>query len=92
VLCTGYSKQINEAKAKEMGIKAFVLKPMVMSELAKTIRKVLDQNDMNYFIVFNIEVVSKPHLRPNSCFANLFKMLTYYTVYAALFHRLASCS
>jgi PAS domain S-box-containing protein len=43
VLCTGYSQQINEAKAKEMGIKAFVLKPMVMNELAKTIRKVLDQ-------------------------------------------------
>jgi CheY-like chemotaxis protein len=42
VLCTGYSQQINEAKAKEMGIKAFVLKPIVMNELAKTIRKVLD--------------------------------------------------
>ena len=44
VLCTGYSQQINEAKAKELGIKAFVLKPMVMNELATTIRKVLNQS------------------------------------------------
>ena len=43
VLCTGYSQQINETKAKKMGIKTFVLKPMVMNELATTIRKVLDQ-------------------------------------------------
>ena len=30
-----------------------------------------------------IEVVSKPHLRPNSCVASLFKMLTYYRVCCA---------
>jgi len=43
ILCTGYSQQINETKAKVMGIKAFVLKPMVMNELAITIRTVLKQ-------------------------------------------------
>jgi nitrogen regulatory protein P-II 1 len=30
-----------------------------------------------------LEVVAKPHLRPNSCVANLFKMLTYYRVCCA---------
>jgi hypothetical protein len=30
-----------------------------------------------------LEVVSKPHIRPNSCVANLFKMLTYYRVCCA---------
>jgi hypothetical protein len=30
-----------------------------------------------------LEVVSKPHIRPNGCVANLFKMLTYYRVCCA---------
>jgi two-component system cell cycle sensor histidine kinase/response regulator CckA len=42
ILCTGYSKKITEKKAAEIGIKAFVMKPFVRSELAKTIRNVLD--------------------------------------------------
>ena len=42
ILCTGYSKNISDEKAKEFGIKAFAYKPMVKSELAKTVRKVLD--------------------------------------------------
>ena len=42
VLCTGYSEMIDEEKAKEMGI-SFVLKPIVMSEIANTVREVLDK-------------------------------------------------
>lgn len=42
ILCTGFSDQINEDSAKEMGISAFVMKPIVMQEMANTIRKVLD--------------------------------------------------
>jgi CheY-like chemotaxis protein len=42
ILCTGYSAQINKEKAKKMGIKAFVMKPIVMNELAEIIRKVFD--------------------------------------------------
>ncbi len=42
VLCTGYSEMIDEAKAKEMGI-SFVMKPIVMSEIANTVREVLDK-------------------------------------------------
>ena len=44
ILCTGFSEQINEEKAKEKGIRAFLMKPIVMHEMANSIRKVLDQD------------------------------------------------
>jgi CheY-like chemotaxis protein len=43
ILCTGYSKQITEEKAKAIGIKAFAMKPVVARELAEIVRKVLDE-------------------------------------------------
>lgn len=43
ILATGYSKQITASKAKEMGVKSLVHKPLVMEELALLIRQVLDQ-------------------------------------------------
>ncbi|MBC8393372.1 MAG: PAS domain S-box protein [Deltaproteobacteria bacterium] len=43
ILCTGFSELINEEKAKKMGIKAFVMKPIVMREIGATIRKVMDK-------------------------------------------------
>ncbi len=42
ILCSGYSTKVSDQTALEMGIKAFVYKPIVREELAKTIRKVLD--------------------------------------------------
>ncbi len=42
VLCTGYSERISEEKAKEMGIQEFVMKPLVISDFARTIRRALD--------------------------------------------------
>jgi hypothetical protein len=42
-LCTGYSKNISDEKAAKIGIKAFVYKPVVKADLAKTVRKVLDE-------------------------------------------------
>ncbi len=42
ILCTGFSETITEEAAKRLGIQAFILKPIVMSDLAKTMRKVLD--------------------------------------------------
>ncbi|MBW2642548.1 MAG: response regulator [Deltaproteobacteria bacterium] len=42
ILCTGYSEHINEDKAKGSGIRAFVMKPVVLGDIANTIRKVLD--------------------------------------------------
>ena len=43
VVCTGYSDRIDEEKAKEMGIKGYVMKPIIMKEMAITIREVLDK-------------------------------------------------
>ena len=45
ILCTGHSERINDEKAKSIGVRALVMKPIVKSELAKTIRKVLDGNE-----------------------------------------------
>ena len=44
ILCTGYSEHINEDKAKGSGVRAFLMKPVVLSEIANTIRKVLDDD------------------------------------------------
>ncbi|MGD9368460.1 MAG: response regulator [Desulfobacteraceae bacterium] len=45
ILCTGYSQRISEETALEIGIKAFVYKPMVRADLARTVRKVLDKDE-----------------------------------------------
>jgi two-component system, chemotaxis family, CheB/CheR fusion protein len=42
ILCTGYSETASAETAKEAGISAFVMKPVVKKELAETIRRVLD--------------------------------------------------
>ena len=44
ILCTGYSERISKERAHDLGIKEFILKPIVMRELAKTVRSVLDKN------------------------------------------------
>jgi nitrogen-specific signal transduction histidine kinase/ActR/RegA family two-component response regulator len=43
ILFTGYSKKISNETASEIGIKAFAYKPVVKKDLAKTVRKVLDE-------------------------------------------------
>ena len=42
ILCTGFSETITEDAAKRIGIQAFILKPIVMADLAKTMRRVLE--------------------------------------------------
>jgi len=42
IICTGFSATIDDRKARAMGIRAFVWKPIVKREIAATIRKVLD--------------------------------------------------
>ncbi|MDY6952139.1 MAG: ATP-binding protein [Thermodesulfobacteriota bacterium] len=42
ILCTGYSERISEGRAKWLGISKFVVKPLVMREVAETIRSTLD--------------------------------------------------
>jgi FixJ family two-component response regulator len=43
ILCTGFSEGINADKAKEIGIREYLMKPVVMKELADTVRKALDK-------------------------------------------------
>ena len=42
IICTGYSKRISEEKARNLGIRKFVMKPLMMRNLAETVRKALD--------------------------------------------------
>jgi CheY-like chemotaxis protein len=44
IICTGFSEKISSDKATAMGIRGYVMKPVVKSELAKKIREVLDQS------------------------------------------------
>jgi len=41
ILCTGFNPKISEEKSKELGIKAFAMKPLVGRDMANTIRKAL---------------------------------------------------
>ena len=47
IICTGFSEQIDERSAKEMGISAFIMKPILMREMANSIREVLDKDKSN---------------------------------------------
>jgi PAS domain S-box-containing protein len=42
ILATGYSEGFSEAQAKALGLRAYALKPLVMEELSRLIRQVLD--------------------------------------------------
>jgi PAS domain S-box-containing protein len=42
VICTGYSEWIDPEKAEVMGIKGFLMKPVLLPEMAKMVRNVLD--------------------------------------------------
>jgi PAS domain S-box-containing protein len=44
LLCTGFSESMSEEKAASLGIKVFLVKPIVMKDLFCTIREVLDNN------------------------------------------------
>jgi len=43
IICTGHSALIGEEKAKAIGIDGYVMKPIVMREIPKTVRNVLDE-------------------------------------------------
>jgi PAS domain S-box-containing protein len=43
ILCTGFSEKIAKGKAEIMGIKAFLMKPLLKEEMSRTIRMVLDE-------------------------------------------------
>jgi len=43
VLCTGYSTRITEERVRDLGIRAILMKPIIRTDLANTIRNVLDK-------------------------------------------------
>jgi PAS domain S-box-containing protein len=42
ILCTGFSEKADDDKAGRIGIRGFLMKPVVLRELAEMVRKVLD--------------------------------------------------
>ena len=46
ILCTGYSNLITEAKAKDYGVKGFIMKPMTKGDISALLRKVLDDKPL----------------------------------------------
>ena len=42
ILCTGFSDQIEEKRAEEMGIRGFLTKPAGMKAMSEKVREVLD--------------------------------------------------
>ena len=43
IICTGFSEQISAEKVKAIGISGFLMKPLTILELARTVRSVLDK-------------------------------------------------
>jgi PAS domain S-box-containing protein len=44
VLCTGYSEKFTRRQASEIGVRSFLMKPLVMKDLASTVRQALAAN------------------------------------------------
>jgi len=44
ILCTGYSEKFTRRQASDMGIQSFLMKPLVMQDLASTVRQALSAN------------------------------------------------
>jgi YesN/AraC family two-component response regulator len=43
ILCTGFSEGVDENRAKLLGIKEFLMKPVALRDLATTVKKILFQ-------------------------------------------------
>jgi PAS domain S-box-containing protein len=44
IMCTGFNANITERTAHDLGIKSLIMKPIIMRDFARTIRRVLDEN------------------------------------------------
>lgn len=43
LLCTGYSQEVTEEKAREIGIRDVLMKPISVGDVGRIIRKALDE-------------------------------------------------
>jgi two-component system cell cycle sensor histidine kinase/response regulator CckA len=39
ILCTGFSEHVTEGKAKALGIREFLMKPLTLKDLARAVRR-----------------------------------------------------
>ena len=44
ILCTGFSERLDKDKAAAIGVKGFIMKPIVRSDMADMVRNVLDES------------------------------------------------
>lgn len=49
IICSGYSDEEMVNRAKQIGISACLMKPLVIQDLANTVRDVLDKMDSSGF-------------------------------------------
>ncbi len=47
IICTGFSERISKEQAGNMGVKGFLMKPVLKSDMARMVRKVLDESKEN---------------------------------------------
>ena len=47
IICTGFSENMNKEQAEIIGIKGFLMKPVIKSDMAQMVRKVLDAINNN---------------------------------------------
>ena len=47
IICTGFSERISKEQAENMGVKGFLMKPVLKSDMARMVRKVLDESKEN---------------------------------------------
>jgi DNA-binding NarL/FixJ family response regulator len=44
IVCTGYSDRMDTDVANDIGIRALIMKPVAMKDMASTVRRVLDES------------------------------------------------
>ena len=45
ILCTGFSEAVTQEKARAIGVKEFIMKPIVQRQIAEAIRRALDKKE-----------------------------------------------
>jgi nitrogen-specific signal transduction histidine kinase/ActR/RegA family two-component response regulator len=43
IICTGFSERLDQEKAENIGVKGLLMKPIIKADMAKMVRKVLDE-------------------------------------------------
>ncbi len=46
IICTGFSENMDEDEAERIGAKAFLMKPIVLSDMAQVVRRILDNHSL----------------------------------------------